>query len=422
MKTFFRLINHPLFSGSLVMVVGSNLVNFLNYLYHLIIGRILGPSDYGELAAIISLIGLLSIVPASINLVIIKYVSSTKDDAKLTNLISWLKSGTIKASLILFFAILAASPFIASFLHINKLIYLILIAVSYLISFQSLFYRSILQGLLKFKEMIISILAENMVKLVVSVLLIYFGFRVGGAVFAFLVAALVGWYITIFYLKIKTKKVDNPPDVKAMALFTIPVIIQSFAMTSVYSSDVILVKHFFSSHDAGIYASLSTLGKIILFATGPIGAVMFPLVSKRSAKGENYKRVFIFSFLTTLSVATMILVIYWLFPVMAISLLYGSLFLEAANLLFWFGIFITCFTLSFLIVNYNLSLGKTKVVIFPAIGALLQIILIWIYHQSLFTVILISIIVSALLLVALLIYSIYSNNGHKVDFSHSTGV
>lgn len=419
-----KILNHPLFTGSMVMIIGSNAINFLNYLYHLIMGRLLGPANYGELAALISLMGLFSIVPSSINLVIIKYVSSAKSEAELAGLINWLRVRVVKVSIVFFIAILIATPFITSFLHISKIAYLILFAVTFLIGFQSLFYRSILQGLLKFKETVISILAENSIKLLVSVLLIYFGFRVGGAIFAFLIAVMVGWFITIFYLKIKTKKADQSPDVKSMAFFAIPVIIQSFAMTSIYSSDVILVKHFFSSHDAGIYAALSTLGKIILFATGPIGSVMFPLVSKRMAKGENYKRVFMLSFAATAFLSGAILLVYFLFPSLAIKLLYGSLFLEAAGLLVWFGIFIACFTLSFLIVSYNLSLGKTKVVIFPAVAALTQIILIWIYHQSLFTVILISIIISALLLAALFIYSIYETRSHakKIDFSHSAGV
>lgn len=388
------------------MIVGSNLINFLNYLYHLVIGRLLGPASYGELAALISLMGLLSIVPSSINLVIIKYVSSAKSEAEVAGLINWLRSRIIKASLIFFIIILIASPFITSFLHVSKLVYLILFALTFLVGFQSLFYRSILQGLLKFKEMIFSILAENSVKLLASIILIYLGFRVGGAVFAFLIAALIGWSITIFYLRVKTEKgIEEVPDIKSMVFFTLPVIIQTLATTSLYSSDVLLVKHFFSSHDAGIYASLSTLGKIIFFATGPIGAVMFPLVSQRSTRGGNYKKIFKYSFVLTLILAMGILAIYWLFPQMAVGLLYGSSFLAASDLLFWFGIFITLFTLSSLVINYGLSLGKVKVVIFPLIAALAQILLIWFYHQSLFLVIIISIIIAALLLLSLLIYS-----------------
>lgn len=410
-----KILQHPLFAGSMVMIIGSNAVNFLNYLYHLIMGRMLGPANYGELASLLSLMGLVSIIPASINLVIIKYVSSTHNQAKLNNLISWLKSNVIKSSLVLFALLLLTSPFIASFLHLSKTIYLIIIAVTFLVSFQSIFYRAILQGLLKFKETVISILAENVVKLAASIVLIYLGFRVGGAVFSFLIANTVGWYITTTYLKVKTKKVSELPDVKSMALFALPVALQSFSMTSLYSSDVILIKHFFSAHDAGIYAALSTLGKIIFFATGPIGAVMFPLISNRSAKGEQYKKIFLLSMGATLSLAILILLFYLTLPEFVIGLLYGSLFLEASGLLIWFGLFMALFTLAALIINYQLSLGKGRVVIFPTLAAILQITLVWFYHPSILAVIFISLVTCALLLAALLIYSSYGNKTNIGD-------
>lgn len=419
-KIFQDITANPLFSGSAIMVIGSNTINALNYLYHLILGRMLGPSDYGELAALISLMGLLSIVPGSISLVIIKYVSSAKTEEGIANLINWLKSRIIKASLIFFLVILLLSPLIRSFLHINKLVYLILIAISFLVSFQSLFYRSILQGLLRFKAVILSVLAENSTKLIVSIVLVYLGFRVGGAMLAFVGAAVSGWYITIFYLKFSSKgKSDTLPDVKSMTFFAIPVIIQTLSTTSFYSSDVILVKHFFSSHDAGIYAALSTLGKIIFFGTGPIAAVMFPLVSKKQAEGGNFRRVYYYSFFATLTLAALILFFYLSTPKLAINLLYGKAYLEAANLLFWMGIFITLFSLTSLIISYGLALGRTATVYFQLVAAIFQIILIWFFHQTLFEVIIISCTVTGMLLAVLLIYSGY---GDKLSFSHRSNV
>lgn len=423
MNIFREMIKHPLFTGSAIMVLGSNSVNFLNYLYHLVIGRMLGPSFYGELAALISLMGLLGIIPSSLSLVVIKYVSGAKNEKEAAALIHWLKTKVFQASLIFSIFIIVISPALVSFLHINKLSYIFLIAASSLFAIQTLLNRSILQGLLKFKEMIFSVFLENGAKLVISVTLVYLGFRVGGAMLAFVLAAMLGFLVTNHYLKIQPKKESKLSlNFKPMFFFTIPVIVQTFASTSLYSSDLLLVKHFFSSHDAGLYASLSTLGKIIFFGAGPIGSVMFPLVSQRKAKKQSYKKIFILSFLGTVILASAVLLIYKFFPEYAIRLLYGSAYIETSHLLIWFGIFISLFTLSSLLINYGLSLGKTTVVIFPAIAALLQIILIWFFHASLFIVVLISIIVTALLLVALLIYSIYSKDGDQSDINYRSGI
>ena len=55
-----------------------------------------------------------------------------------------------------------------------------------------------------------------------------------------------------------------------------------------HNIDVILVKHYFSADEAGHYAALSQLGKIIIFGTGAIASVMFPLVVERFEKHEMY--------------------------------------------------------------------------------------------------------------------------------------
>jgi len=400
------------------MVFGSNSINLLNYIYHLVIGRMLGPTFYGELAALISVIGLLGIIPGAVSLVIVKQISSAKNEQEVSNLIKWFKTKMLIGSLIFSCFVLIFSPFISSFLHITKVTYFILIALSFVFALQAGFNRSILQGLLKFKEMILSVFVENAAKLLISVALVYLGFRVGGAMVAFVLAAVLGFLVTNHYLEIKSKKESNSSlNLKPMLLFTIPVMVQSLAVTSLYSSDLILVKHFFSSHDAGLYASLSTLGKIIFFAAGPIGSVMFPIVSKRHAKGLKVKRIFLYSCFATAVVSLSILIVYLLFPKLAVNLLYGSAYLESANLLIWFGIFMTLFTFSSLLINFHLSLNRVKVVILPLLASIAQIAVIWFYHKSLFDVILVSIIVTALLLVLLLIYSTY---GDKLNINNSS--
>lgn len=427
-----NFIDHPLFTGSFIMVFGSNAISFLNYLYHLLMGRMLGPEFYGELVALISLIGLFSIFPVSLSLVIVKYVSAAKNEKETAGLIKWLRSKGLIISFSIFILILIISPAIAIFLHIEKLSYLILIAVSFFLSIQVVINRSVLQGLLKFKETVLSIFAEIGFKFILSLVLIFLGYRVGGAMVALVVSIFIGWYMTNLYLRDRLEKNSTySPDIKKMFVFSFPVLVQSFATTSIYTSDVILVKHFFSSFDAGIYAALSTLGKIIFFGASPIASVMFPLVSQRQSKGEGYRNIFIYSLLGTSILAAGVLIIYWLLPELAIKLLYGSAFLEAANLLVWFGIFMTLFTLSSLLINLNLSLGRTRVVVLPFIAAIIQITAIWFYHQNLFIIILLSISITALLLASLLIYSMFERkssyekkifNGDKVNLGNSSSI
>ena len=65
MKLIKKLINHPLFSGSAIVFVGNMTANVVNYLYHLIMGRMLGPVEYGVLASLYSVLYLVGIIPSS---------------------------------------------------------------------------------------------------------------------------------------------------------------------------------------------------------------------------------------------------------------------------------------------------------------------------------------------------------------------
>jgi O-antigen/teichoic acid export membrane protein len=169
-------------------------------------------------------------------------------------------------------------------------------------------------------------------------------------------------------------------------------------------SDVVLVKHFFEPHLAGIYASLSTMGKIIFYGAAPISAVMFPLVSKVQARGGNYRKVFFLSMLLTSAMVFFLIFVYWLFPELVLQILYGDKFLEGAPYLVWFGIFIGLFALVSLLLNYFLSKGTTRVVYFALLAAVGQIIGIYFFHQDLIQVISVSIWISLILLLSLLIY------------------
>lgn len=424
-KSIKEAVRHPFFYDSATVIIGSNASNFLNYIYHLVMGRLLGPASYGELATLLSLSGLLAIIPASFSLVVTKYISSAHTNKDVGSVIKWFDKKFFLAGGITFLLIFLTSRYISSFLSIGNSLLITIIGAGFVFTLPLIFNRSVLQGLLRFKQMVISILVENSLKLLLGTLLVYIGFSVGGALAGLIIAGFVGWLLSRWFISDYIGGGEaKSPILKPFVMYSISVLIYSIAMTSLYSTDLILVKHFLSSHDAGIYASLSTLGKIIFFGAGPIGAVMFPLVAQKQQKKENYTTVFMYSFILTSIFALTILAFYWLQPAIAIKILYGARYLEGVNLLVWFGIFMMFFTLSSLLITYNLSLGRVKVVILPSLAAIAQIGGIWVYHADIMTIVWISILVTSLLLAILLIYSSYGKISYenKVSFSNRPGI
>src|SRR3989344_1492389 len=404
-KIINSFLLNPFFTGSFVMIVGSNLVNVLNYVYHFIIGRLLGPANYGELSALFSLIGMLGIIPTSFGLVIVKTISSAKSKEETKGLISWFSKRILYLSLSMFLIVTIFSKSIASFLNIQNYFLIIILGVMFLFSLSAFLNRSVLQGLLKFKETVASILAENTIKLFLGIILIFLGFSVAGAIVGVFCATIVGWWITKSALKdYKGIEKEISPDQKKIFKFALPVLFYSFASASLISTDLLLVKHFFSSYEAGVYAAVSTLGKIIFFGTAPISSVMFPLVSKKNSTGGDSQKVFLYSLILTVLISVIVVLIYILLPTLSVFVLYGSRYVEAINYLGIYSIFIALYTTASLLVNYFLSLNKTKIVIVPLIAAFLQAGGIWFYHQNLTEVIMVSIIVGLLLVLTLTLY------------------
>ena len=408
-----EIVLHPLFSGSAVMIFGSNLANFIAYVYHLVIGRMLGPELYGELAAVVSLIGLFAVSFGFFGLVIVKFVSSGNTNER-KMLFSWFTTRSSQIAIFVGIFVTAISPFIAGFLKIGLSVAVLLgpIITVFLLSF---IYSSFLQGLLRFGRVVVVSNISMAGRLALGILFVALGFSVFGAIFGLFISAALGLWLNRYFLKDYKVSKDSGSRAfgKKILAYAGPIFLVSLSTNSLYSTDVILVKHFFEAQSAGIYAALSTLGKIIFFGTAPVGAVMFPLVSQRQSQGKDYKKIFLLSLLFTLGISLLVLLIYWLAPELSLKILYGDKFLEASPYLVWIGLFMAIFSSGSLITGFYLSKGDTRIWTLVVLAALGQALGIWFFHSSIFQVITVNIISASFLLVSLLIYFGYETSKTK---------
>ena len=400
-----KVIKHPLFTGSATMVIGHNIFNVGQFIYYFLTIRLLNTSQYGDLAAIISILGIIGIIQMAFGLTIVKFVASQNTQAAVSNLIKWFNYWGFLAGGITAVLVLLLSPVVSIFLNLTqpKLFYLIspmffLLVIVYV-------YRSVLQGLLLFKTYIASLLVDVVIRISFTSLLIILGMALFGAIIGMFIGIISGFIITRFALNsYLSGKKGKKPKIMPLLKYSFPVLIQGLAFTSFYSTDILLVKHFFSPHEAGTYAYLSVLGRIAMFCTSPITSTMFPLVAKRFASKQPYLKIFYICFLLVTSVSLFVVLIFKLVPDIPISLLNKS---EGQDILWWFGLFMTLLGIALLFEQFYLSIGKTKPVWFFVAAAGLQAVLIWFIHPSLLSVVQISVLSTALLNVALFVYFPY---------------
>lgn len=406
-----KIISDKFLSATFWVFLGAGVMNIGNYLYHLLMGRMLGVSLYGALESMISALYILSVPTLTMTLVIVKFVSSHKgrgEHALISGLYNYILNKLLIYGSIILIILLIASPYIQSFLHLPSILLAFLLPLSFFINLFYFLNKSILQGISSFFKFSVLNFLESIVKVFFAILLVYLGFRVEGAYGAVVVSIILALLVSVFYIKgvvkIGIARGSNYLHGRDLLKFSLPTFITSLALTSIFTTDVILARHFFPGVESGYYSALSVLGKIVYFAVSPIVLVLFPLISEHHARGQSYSRFLILGTAFTLLISGFITLIYFSAPEFMIMLLYGEKYLSIAGMLGIFAVFIALLSLAGLFANFYLSILRTTPSYIVATAAILQIVLIFLFHKNLSEIIWVSIIITFLLLIVLLLY------------------
>jgi O-antigen/teichoic acid export membrane protein len=409
-----QLYSHPLISGSIIIFSGTLFANFLSFIFNWFMRRELTNADYGAFASMMSLITLPGLATAAVIPIVVNFAGIYFSKHQF-DLVRGLYKYILKVFLVICFSIfvifLVFINQVGSFFHITN-IYLLLIT-DFIILFTILFIlnQTFLQAKLAFSFIAFTSVFSAILKLGLGVLFVLLGLQVNGAIGAVLAAFIFPYLVTFFPLRILLIKDSKKPDINFREMFEygIPSAMVMLGCAALISTDLLLVKHFFKPDDAGIYAGLSLAARVIFFFTGPIGTVMFPLIVQKYSRSEKYKSTFFLSLILILTSSLGLTVIYLLFPryiLTAFNL--HSPHLDLTGLLLLFAVFISLYSLVSIIANFYLSIRKTIIYLPIIFTAILQIIGIWIFHESFQQVISISLILTFLLLILLLLYYPYA--------------
>jgi O-antigen/teichoic acid export membrane protein len=424
-KVISSIKDNKVLSGSFVMVIGGFFGSFTNYLYHLVIARQLGPLDYGLLDSLISLLYQLSIPLATITLVITKYVSLYKGQnrTKMIETFFWkINKKIFQIVPILIVLIIILTPTVTKFLHLPNPLLFIWIGLAFIFGIFSAIGKSFLQGLSKFIELSITGVIDGTTRLFFTVILLSFGFGLTGAIIPFFLSALISVAYLLFIEKelIRGDKKEKITEKKEILKFIFPVFLANIGATSMITSDIILARHFLNPIDAGYYSALSTLGKIIFFAATPVIGVIFPIISEHHAARKNTNKILLQGFGMILLIGLGIFIMFGIFPNVMVSMLFGVKYVGIGHFVFPMAIALLLYTINYALINVFLAMKIVFPTVLLGLAAVLQIVLIFLFHQNIQQIINIFIFISALLLTVLLLYYAYVQK--KTSFSNSSRI
>ncbi len=374
-------------AGAGIIVVGILLSKLLTYFYRLVVARI-GTTEYGLLSLAMAIFGFTAIVSLiGVDMGVLRYISFfrvKKDYQKIKGTIL----GAFKISLILSFTIgflvFVLSDFIAgNFFHKAELAILLKI-FAFAIPFQSIraIFVNSAKGFEKVQyEVYTKNLIENVMKVVITLILLSFGFGVIGAALGYALALFVSMIFAIYLVQTKVFPVFSS-KLKAVYLnkklvnYSWPLLFKEILVVIMLWVDTLMLGYFSTSSQIGIYNAAVPTAQMSQMIPYAIIVLFLPVVSKLYFKnkvqefGKVLKTATKWLFMLNIVLTTGFI----LFPKEVLSILFGASYTSGASTLVLLALGYFIFYLCFPSREVLLMIKKTKIVFYVTlIGALLNI-------------------------------------------------
>lgn len=351
------LIADDLFQDGSILIVAAFLTGFLNYLYQVLMGRMLGPEQYGVFGALFALSYLLLLVSRGVQLCTTRYVSRL-DDQERAQFLRGFGARVAGLMVLLFIVLGAASPALAQTLRISDPMLIVVVGITLLFGPVNAVNFGALRGLQYFRAMGGGQVAVALVKLATGVAFVLFGFGVYGAVGGPAIAVAVVCLAMLYYLRSWFRADESYSSYGDVYRYVGPSLLVAFCMTIPTNADVILVKHLFTSVQTGLYTAVSVFGKVLIFLPAGITGALFPKAAKRGETRALLHRGLLYTGVLAGCGALVLMIA----PRLALNVLYGQTYASAAPVLRWYAPAITAFSLCVVLLNYALAVDEHRFV------------------------------------------------------------
>lgn len=400
-----KLTPEQLFMVSVLAVNGGN------YLYNLILGRLLGPTAFADAAVLITFLLVLSFVAMTFQLVTAKF-SVLFENELFKNFIARVYQQAFAVGIGLGILIIAFASQLQALFNTSSSAMFIIFGCGVPLYFLMSVNRGAFQGKKAYKSLSITYQAEMLSRLVITLGLILLFDIQSSAVIA--IGILLSFVFGLFPFKMKQISFKKPAALDAQYSKQIK---NFFLLTAFYeltqiiinNSDILLVKHYFDSYEAGLYASLALIGRIVYFIAWMFVMLLLPAVVELKKEGKETASV-LFKYVGYIAAISIVIVFTCLvFPELIINILFGEQYIAMAPLLWKYAIATSMFAISNIFAYYYLSLDKYVPVIISGVFGMLQMVLVIFFHDSLEQVVHMQIVAMLLLLVIQLSFFVFDS-------------
>ena len=287
-----RVPSGMLQGGGWSLLVAGVGVSGLNFVFHAMISRLLGPASFGALGAVLNVITVLAVPLGAVQVAVTQAVAHRVGREERPSL----RRLTVQAALwgtVAMAAFWALSPLIDGFLRLTSLFADLAIGIWIPLAVISAVLQGALLGQLRYLPVAIAtFLGGGALRLISGAALVSAGFGMGGAVAATLIAAA---FAAGTFLMVARRELLNPgPAPVRISLRDAALSIAALAgATTLTGVDVFLARHYLPPVVAGHYAAAAIAGHVALFLPGALITVTFPRLVTAAARGIDARKTVI---------------------------------------------------------------------------------------------------------------------------------
>jgi O-antigen/teichoic acid export membrane protein len=354
-------------SGKAAGLAGATLANnAIQLVFTVVFTRLLGATEYGTLAALVSAFLILMVAGQSVQMAAAREAALDRlgrPELLRATLHAWTRRllvalVAVAAAAVLLREQLAALigvddvPWAAALIPPTGVLWMLL-------SLQ----RGALQGLRVYQPIGVSIVAEAAGRLIFGLAFVGLGLGVTGALlgtpvaFAFIVL----WLERELHRRVGLGTVrESLRTLRSLIGDGWVPILGLFLLASLQNVDVIVAKHRLDGDAAGSYAAAAVAAKAVVWVAIGVGLHLLPEATRRAAAGLDPRPVLLRALAILGIVAAPALLVFALAPELLLRLAFGPDLTQAADALLLLGAAMTLLAVAYLTVQYMVALHETR--------------------------------------------------------------
>jgi O-antigen/teichoic acid export membrane protein len=359
-------------AGLGVAVIATNIIALV---FTVVMARVLGATDYGSLAALLSAFIILMVPGSALQIAVAREVSASLaagDGRAGTGVRRWIGRLLLLAVAVAVVAVLLRGA-LAAILNVDQEWAAAAVPVAAVLFTVVSVERGALQGFQRYKLVAWSIIGEATARLAFALLLVGAGGDVTGAFLATPLSFVAVGLVLAAPLFQHLPEEDGHPlrDLLAGAWTPMVALTLLFVLQEVH---VIVVKHEADGDTAGAYAVAAVAAKAIIWVAVGLGMYLLPETARRSRGGEDARPILLRTLALIGVCAVPMVLIYTVAGDPLLGAVFGEDLDEAAGALPWLGLAMAFLACSYLSVQFLLAMHRHRFVAVLAVAAVAEVI------------------------------------------------